>query len=155
SAAYMGSLPTFDHRDDGLDLCPLTVAPMVEAPLHESAVTAASRLVGGPAVFGRNNRADAVLVARKDVVGLGIETCVTQDHRDSNARQGIGDQQLELIDIRSRTTADVQRKDEMVLGVADHAELGEAMIDHGFPGLASANAPFDEVGAGGAGFQAG
>jgi hypothetical protein len=43
--ANVGSLPAFDHRDDGFDLGALRISVAVEASFHETTVPATGRFV--------------------------------------------------------------------------------------------------------------
>src|SRR6266496_2189937 len=85
AARGMGSLTAFDHRYDRLHLAAVAIPGAVEANLHQPTITPAGGLVGAPANCRRDDRADAVFVARVAMVPLGIESRVGADPLGTDA----------------------------------------------------------------------
>ena len=154
AAVDMGALATFDHRDHCFDLRAAAIGRAIEPHLHETSVTALRQFLGGPAVLGGNDGPHAVLVARKAVVGFGVEPGIGRQVRDPHDPQCFGHQRTELIDVGPRTATGLRGEDEMIVRATHQPQFGIAMIDHGFPRVSHAVAAADEVTAGTTAFQA-
>ena len=145
TATNIRALPSFDHRHHGLDLGTLAIEPRVEAGLHQSSVAASGRFGGWPAELGRNHRTQAILVASEDMIGFRVIAGIGHHPRQTDSPQSFGNEWPKLVGVGSRSTAHLICQNEMIAGVADHAQLGIAMINDCFPGLRGANPPLDEV----------
>jgi hypothetical protein len=89
------------------------------------------------------------------MIGFRVIASVRHYPRQTRAPQSVGNEWPKLVDVGSRPTTRVAGQNEMIVGVADHAKLGIAMINDRFPGLRGTYAPSNEVAAGTGAFQAG
>jgi hypothetical protein len=151
----VSALAAFDHGDDGLDLGTTAIGVAIEPDFHQSAVATAGQLVGGPAVLGGNDRTNAMLVASELVVTFRIVTGIGRQLREAYEPSRGGHERAELSDIGTGTTAGAQRKHEMIVGTADHAQLGVMMVNDCFPGVFHPTSAAHEVATGTGAFQAG
>ena len=154
AAVDMGALATFDHRDHRFDLRSAAIGSAIEPHLHETAVTAPRRLVGGSTVLGGNDGPHAVLVARKAVVGLRVIPGIGRHLRQPYDPQCFGHQRTELVDIGPRTATGLRGENEMIVRATHQAQFGITMINHGFPRVSLAVAAVDEVAARTTAFEA-
>ena len=68
---------------------------------------AGERLVGGAAMFGGNDRANAMLFASKSVVGFEIVAGVSRQLGEPHDAQRLGHQRTELVDVGQRSTQSI------------------------------------------------
>ncbi len=65
--------------------------------------------------------------------------------REPHDPRGLGKERAELIDVGPRTTPGIERENEVIVDPADDAQLGEVVINHGFPRAIHPLAATDEV----------
>lgn len=147
AAGEVAALSSFDHRDHRFHLGALSVGGAVEANLHEAAVAAAGRFARGSAMFGGDDRPGAALLAGELVIGFRIVAGIGHELRESHDARGLGKQGAELIDIGTGAASGSEREEEVIVDSRNHAQLGEVVINHGFPRVSHLFAAADEVAA--------
>ena len=152
TAMHVGTLATFDHRHHGFDLGAVAVGIPVEANLHQPTIVSGRRLRRGATMLGRNDRADVPLSAGDPVIGFGVVPGVGNHPRQAHLLQSVGHQRPKLVHVRPWPAARAPGQNEMATRVAHQAQLGIAMINHGFPRACDAISASYEVGAGTAAF---
>ena len=80
--------------------------------MHESAITSAGRLGGGPAVLGGNDGSYAALFTREGMIGLGVEAGVRGNAFDSDSRERCYKERSEVGDVGLRPTANIGGQDD-------------------------------------------
>lgn len=80
------------------------------------------------AVLGRNHGANTVTRARITMIALGIVTGVGDEVGETNVAQCLGQYRSELIDVRPRAATRLVSQNEMILRIADHAQLGKPFL---------------------------
>ena len=146
---------TLDHRDHGFDLHTIAVGGEIKSRLHEPPIVTAGRFGGGPAVLGRDDRADTAFQTSERMVGLRVEAGVGRNPADPHAGERCGDERPKVGHIGLRSAALLGSEYEMRLHITDHTQFGKAMINDGFPRAADVSSPAHEVAAGGTRLQAG
>lgn len=147
----------FEHADDRFDLAAAAVDLAIETLFHQATVAALGQLAGGagPALFGRDDRANTVLVAQEPMIGFRIAAGVGHQLFDDRAGRGMLQQFGETIDVGLRATARSGPEDGMVQRVRENAQLRIVPLRHRFLRFSALFGPPDIVAAGVDGFQAG
>jgi hypothetical protein len=68
------------------------------------------------------------------VISFRIVSRIGHQGGQSNSDQGLVQERPELRHVRLGATSRAERQDEVRLNIADHAQLGIAVIGYGFPG---------------------
>ena len=118
------SLPSFDHRHDGFNLCSFSITLFVESGLHQSSISSFCGLVGRPSVFGRDDGPECQFLPCELMVRFTVVTCIGENGFEFDSRRSLLNQTSKFTNIRVRSLARFKCKNEMVGHISDDAELG-------------------------------